>query len=43
MTYQAPLLTIPSSGQKVPQVGFGLWKVAPEQAADLVYEVRTQF
>ncbi|KAF6789671.1 NAD(P)H-dependent D-xylose reductase xyl1, partial [Colletotrichum musicola] len=31
-------LTIPSSGQKVPQVGFGLWKVAPEQAADLVYE-----
>ncbi|TEA14807.1 putative NAD(P)H-dependent D-xylose reductase xyl1 [Colletotrichum sidae] len=38
MAPQTPLLTIASTGQKVPQVGFGLWKVAPEHAADLVYE-----
>lgn len=34
-----PNLTLPGSGQPIPQVGFGLWKVAPEDAADLVYEV----
>ncbi|OLN83347.1 NAD(P)H-dependent D-xylose reductase xyl1 [Colletotrichum chlorophyti] len=38
MSAKTPHLQIPSSGQQIPQVGFGLWKVAPEQAADLVYE-----
>lgn len=33
-----PYLQLPGSGQQIPQVGFGLWKVAPEAAADLVYE-----
>ncbi|KAH7120257.1 NADP-dependent oxidoreductase domain-containing protein [Dactylonectria estremocensis] len=38
MSFQTPSLTLPGSGQLIPQVGFGLWKVAPEDAADLVYE-----
>ncbi|KAK5046884.1 hypothetical protein LTR84_007238 [Exophiala bonariae] len=33
-----PYLTLPHSGHQIPQVGFGLWKVAPEEAANLVYE-----
>jgi hypothetical protein len=39
MTLSTPYLTLPGSDQKIPQVGFGLWKVAPEAAADLVYNV----
>ncbi|KAK7228060.1 hypothetical protein V2G26_000230 [Clonostachys chloroleuca] len=34
----SPFLNLPGSGRPIPQVGFGLWKVAPEAAADLVYE-----
>ncbi|OHW96424.1 NAD H-dependent d-xylose reductase xyl1 [Colletotrichum incanum] len=38
MTEGTPFLTLSGSGQRIPQVGFGLWKVAPETAADLTYE-----
>ncbi|KAF5976397.1 alcohol dehydrogenase [Fusarium bulbicola] len=38
MAPQSPYLKFKSSGQQIPQVGFGLWKVAPENAAELVYE-----
>ncbi|KAI9154986.1 Aldo/keto reductase [Paramyrothecium foliicola] len=38
MTSNTPHLNLPGSGHKIPQVGFGLWKVAPEAAAELVYE-----
>ncbi|CAH0021520.1 unnamed protein product [Clonostachys rhizophaga] len=34
----SPLLALPGSRRPIPQVGFGLWKVAPEAAAELVYE-----
>jgi hypothetical protein len=39
MASSTAYLTLPGSGQPIPQVGFGIWKVAPEAAADLVYEV----
>jgi diketogulonate reductase-like aldo/keto reductase len=39
MEYQSPLLELPGSNDPIPQVGFGLWKVKPESAADTVYEV----
>lgn len=39
MQHQSPLLELPGSKNSIPQVGFGLWKVSPESAADTVYEV----
>lgn len=39
MAARSPYLKFNSSGDPIPQVGFGLWKVAPENAAELVYEV----
>lgn len=30
-----------ASGAQMPLVGFGLWKVPAESAADIVYNVRT--
>ena len=29
-----------ASGQKMPLVGFGLWKVPADKASDIVYNVR---
>ena len=34
-----PTLVLPYSKKAIPQVGFGLWKVAPADAALIVYEV----
>ncbi|KAJ4992485.1 d-xylose reductase [Stagonosporopsis vannaccii] len=34
----SPVLKLSGSGQNIPQIGFGLWKVPPNNAADLVYE-----
>lgn len=31
-----------ASGHKMPLVGFGLWKVPAEKAADIVYNVSRQ-
>ncbi|KAM0327402.1 hypothetical protein ACHAQA_005688 [Verticillium albo-atrum] len=38
MSHGTPFFTLSGSGQKIPQVGFGLWKVDPKAAGDLVYE-----
>ncbi|CAI7628077.1 unnamed protein product [Penicillium crustosum] len=35
---QVPTLRIPGSGQQIPQVGFGLWKVPPQEASEVVYQ-----
>lgn len=38
-----PVSTIKlASGHEMPLVGFGLWKVPADQAADTVYNVRYQ-
>lgn len=36
---EVPTLNLSSSGQAIPQVGFGLWKVPPTETADIVYQV----
>ena len=36
MAIDTPILTL-NNGQKLPQVGFGLWKVDNATAADQVY------
>jgi hypothetical protein len=36
MAPNTPLITL-NNGQKMPQVGFGLWKVENEKCADIVY------
>jgi hypothetical protein len=36
----APSTVKLASGYKMPLVGFGLWKVPADQAADTVYNVR---
>ena len=37
MDTQAPTLTL-HSGDKMPQVGFGMWKVPKEESAELTYQ-----
>lgn len=33
-----PSITLKPTGQTIPQVGFGLWKVANESTSDVVYQ-----